>query len=111
MGIGARRLCALIGELVDADGEVRRQAAERVCDWARAFSGREARLVAEVLATAAAAEESGVCLEAQLNALGDLDTENVIEGADLSPLGEISAARVGVEHEEHLRDLAPYFAR
>ncbi|WAU85480.1 hypothetical protein O1Q96_40740 [Streptomyces sp. Qhu-G9] len=105
MSIGSRRLAELIRELVSADERVRESGSDRVADWTRSYSAREGHVIAEVLAVMASFEESRVCLEAQLHALSELDTEDKIGNADLAPLRDIDGAVIGAERREYLEYL------
>ncbi|MER6130868.1 hypothetical protein [Streptomyces sp. NPDC001815] len=108
MSIGSRRLAELIREMVSADERVRESGSDRVADWTRSYSAREGHVIAEVLAVMASFEESRVCLEAQLHALSELDTEDKIGNADLTPLQDIDGAVIGTEHREYLDHLEPH---
>ncbi|MGP4046533.1 hypothetical protein [Streptomyces sp. 2A115] len=111
MSIGSRRLAELIRELVSENERVRESGSDRVEDWMRSYSAKEARAIAETLAMMASFEESRVCLEAQLHALSELDTADKIGDADLTPLRDIDAAVIGAEHREYLEYLKPYLDR
>lgn len=108
MGIGSKSLAELIRELVSEDERVREFGSDRVEDWMRSYSPKEARVIAETLAMMASFEESRGCLEAQLHALSELDTADKIGAADLSSLSEIKESAIKVEHREYMEDLAPY---
>ncbi|MFD9437709.1 hypothetical protein ACFWBR_00030 [Streptomyces sp. NPDC060006] len=111
MSIGGRKLAELIRELVSEDRRVRESGSDRVEDWMRSYSPKEARAIAGTLAMMASFEESEVCLEAQLHALSEMDTADRIGDADLTPLRDIDAAAIGAEHREYLECLEPYLDR
>jgi hypothetical protein len=106
-----RRLAELIRELVSEDKRMRESGSDRVEDWMRNYSPTEARIIAETLAMMASFEESRACLEAQLHALSELDTADLIGAADLTPLRDIPASAVHAEHGDYLEDLATYVRR
>ncbi|WP_053645285.1 MULTISPECIES: hypothetical protein [unclassified Streptomyces] len=99
-----------IRDLLSPDEAVRTEASDRVQDFAHLLSGTQARVTGDLIAMLTPHEKSRVALEALLHALSDLDGCGKLEGADLSPLEEISESAIHVEHRDYMESFAPYIS-
>lgn len=93
-------------DLLSPDEAVRTEASDRVQDFVNLLSDTQARVAGDLIAMLASHEESRVALEALLHALTDLDGCGMLEGVDLSPLGEIPESAIQVEHREYMEEFA-----
>jgi hypothetical protein len=101
--IGDRSLLALLRELTSADGATRESACGTVTDWAGLFDAREAKVVAAVLASAAALEQPGDVRESQMHALHELSSRDLFGAAEVAPLRAIDRRTLDVNEIEYLR--------
>lgn len=100
--VGDEHLLALTRDLMSATPKVRERACETICDWVRSFDRREVRTLASLLASAAVLEQDAVCLECELNALGELSTTGFLEAEDIAALRRLPRESVRPADVEHL---------
>ncbi|MFE2974275.1 TetR/AcrR family transcriptional regulator [Streptomyces sp. NPDC059258] len=103
--IGDQHLLALTRDLTSESAKARERACETICDWVRSFDRREVRTLASLLASAAVLEQDAVCLESELNALGELSATGFLAAEDIAALRRLpreSVRAADVEHLDHL---------
>lgn len=108
MSIGREHLGRLMSDLVSDSADEREAAAETVSDWADSpgtYSDFEARMLVRTLALAAAAEDSTIAREAELNALTNLFSSKSMSAVDVTPVLNMSTADLGPSELEHIEGL------
>ena len=106
MSVGSEQIRKLLEKLVAASPAARDTAADAVTDWVRSYDLREAAIISKLLIWLASAETDDSAKEAQLNALAELATHNLVPSDVLAEVGRLSRAELrgsSIEHFDYLQ--------